>query len=84
MVFGMFVLMLCSFSILHGPTPDEYVLMKTWIRNLTAFVNDEEGYSYGTKDIQDLKVVTPERTVEVHADARWLELLKLADRFSGN
>lgn len=58
--------------------------MKNWIRDLAAFVNDEEGYSYGTSSIQELKVVTPERIIEVQKDARWAELLKLADHFSGN
>ncbi|KAL5319057.1 hypothetical protein ACEPPN_014127 [Leptodophora sp. 'Broadleaf-Isolate-01'] len=73
-----------NFSILHGPTPAERVLMEDWIKDLVAFVNNNEDYSYGTTKIDELKVMTPEKTVEVQEDARWGELLRLADHFSGN
>ncbi|TXC10233.1 hypothetical protein FocTR4_00004527 [Fusarium oxysporum f. sp. cubense] len=32
-----------NYSITHGPTPAERDLMDAWIRDLRAFVNDEEG-----------------------------------------
>jgi len=72
-----------SFSILHGATPEERLLMEDWIRDLVAFVNDGKDYSYGTKSIGEYKVMTPEKKIEVQRDARWVELLKLADHFSG-
>lgn len=58
--------------------------MEDWIKDLVAFVNNNEDYSYGTTKIDELKVMTPEKTVEVQEDARWGELLRLADHFSGN
>jgi hypothetical protein len=72
-----------SFSILHGPTPAERVLMENWIADLVAFVNDDQAYEYGTKEIDDFKVVTPEGTIQVQKDQRWEELLGLASVFSG-
>ncbi|KAK0120313.1 hypothetical protein ONS95_011719 [Cadophora gregata] len=72
-----------NFSIHHGPTPDERVLLEDWIRDLVAFVNDEKDYSYGTNKIDEFKVMTPEKKIEIRKDARWSELLKLADHFSG-
>jgi len=33
--------MLHSFAILHGPTQDELVMMKTWIKDFVAFVNGD-------------------------------------------
>jgi hypothetical protein len=65
-----------SFSILHG-------LMENWIADLVAFVNDDQAYEYGTKEIDDFKVVTPEGTIQVQKDQRWEELLGLASVFSG-
>ena len=46
-------------------------------------MNDGKDYSYGTKSIGEYKVMTPEKKIEVQRDARWVELLKLADHFSG-
>ena len=57
--------------------------MNDWIRDLVAFVNDEKNYSYGTQRIDEFKVMTPEKKIEIQKDARWSELLKLADHFSG-
>ncbi|KAL4933763.1 Alpha/Beta hydrolase protein [Aspergillus undulatus] len=42
-----------NFSIMYGPTPAERVLMEKWIRNLVAFVNDEAGFEFGTRNVQD-------------------------------
>lgn len=58
--------------------------MKDWIRDLTAFVNNEKDYPYGTSQIDEFKVMTPERTIEVRKDTSWSELLKLAGHFSGD
>jgi len=71
-----------SFSITHGPTADELVFMKGWIRDLVAFVNDEKEYKYGTAEIDDYKVATPEAKIEIQKDTRWKELLDLAKIFN--
>lgn len=73
-----------SFSILHGPTKNEYRLMEDWIRDLVAFMRDEEDYEYGTLQPDSYKVITPEGKIEIQKDQRWEELLKLADVFSGS
>ncbi|QSZ36146.1 hypothetical protein DSL72_007271 [Monilinia vaccinii-corymbosi] len=72
-----------NFSIMHGPTEQELVLMKDWIRDLVAFVGAEDDYRYGTREIDDFKVATPEGKIEIRKDTRWKELLNLADVFSG-
>jgi hypothetical protein len=58
------------------------VLMKDWIRDLMAFVNDQREYKYGTKGIEDFKVATPEGKIEIEEDGRWKELLDLAEIFT--
>lgn len=58
--------------------------MEDWIEDLVAFANNDLEYTYGTTKIDELKVMTPEKTIEVRKDDRWVELLKLADHFSGN
>ena len=60
------------------------MFMKGWIRDLVAFVGDEKEYKYGTVDIDDYKVATPEAKIEIEKDSRWKELLHLAEIFSGN
>ncbi|KAF7889409.1 uncharacterized protein EAF01_010902 [Botrytis porri] len=71
------------FSIMHGPTEQELVLMKEWIRDLVAFVGAENDHRYGPKEIDEFKVATPEGKIEIQKDPRWKELLELADVFSG-
>lgn len=72
-----------SFSITHGPTPTERQLMEDWIQILVNFVNDTEGYEYGTNSVEEMKVLTPEATIEVRPDGRWSELVKLGNIFAG-
>ncbi|PYI32506.1 alpha/beta-hydrolase [Aspergillus indologenus CBS 114.80] len=72
-----------NYSIMHGPTPEETVLLDTWIRDLAAFVNNEAGYSYGTHVVDEYKVMTAEGKIEIQKDTRWEPLLKLMDVFSG-
>jgi hypothetical protein len=68
---------------MHGPSPDERQLMDTWISDLVAFVKGDNDHSYGTKDCDEYKVMTAEGDIKVQKDARWNELLKLMDVFSG-
>lgn len=57
--------------------------MKGWISDLTAFVQNDERYTYGTKAIDEFKVVTSEGRIIVQRDERWNELLGLAAVFAG-
>lgn len=58
--------------------------MDNWIRDLRAFVHDEEGYIYGTTEPAEYKVMTPEGNIEVKNDPRWGELLQVMSIFSGH
>jgi hypothetical protein len=68
---------------MHGPTPAERQLMHAWIRDLVAFVNNELNYVYGTEQVDEVKVATPERRIEIQKDSRWTELLDLMAVFAG-
>lgn len=71
-----------SYSITHGPTPAERELMDAWIRDLRAFVYDEEGYTYGTELTTEYKVMQPRGSIAIEQDGRWEELLRVMDIFS--
>ncbi|KAL4792477.1 Alpha/Beta hydrolase protein [Aspergillus venezuelensis] len=71
-----------NFSITYGPTPAERVLMEDWIKNLVAFVNDDKEFGFGTRSIEEIKVVTPEGGIEVRKDERWEELLAVGEVFA--
>ncbi|KAJ5085195.1 hypothetical protein N7532_009966 [Penicillium argentinense] len=72
-----------NYSITHGPTETELPLMNAWIRDLRAFVHDEEGYSYGTTRGDEYKVMTREGVIRIEEDKRWSELLQVMDIFRG-
>lgn len=76
-------LTLKSFSICHGPTPDERRLMQDWIQILIAFVNDDEDYEFGTKAVDEMRLATPQATIEVQQDKRWHELVRIGEVFAG-
>lgn len=57
--------------------------MEDWIRILVAFVNDEDSFEFGTQAVQEMRVVTPQGTIEVQKDERWDELIQIGDIFSG-
>ncbi|KAK4503455.1 hypothetical protein PRZ48_004370 [Zasmidium cellare] len=71
-----------NFSITHGPSEGERVLMGEWIKILVAFVDGDEGYEFGTKQIDEVKVATPEGKIEVRKDERWEDLSKLGAVFA--
>ena len=58
--------------------------MKDWIQILTAFVNNDKGYKFGTASIDQMKVMTPEGKIEIRSDERWEELVKLGSIFAGD
>lgn len=57
--------------------------MEDWIQILVNFVNDTQDYEYGTKSVEEMKVLTPEATIEVRPDERWSELVQLGNIFAG-
>lgn len=71
-----------SFAILHGPTQAERPLMEGWIQNFVAFVQDDQEYDFGTETIGEMKVATPQASIEIQKDGRWEELLKLGEVFA--
>ncbi|KAF5971501.1 triacylglycerol lipase II precursor [Fusarium coicis] len=71
-----------NYSITHEPTPVERDLMDAWIRDLRAFVNDEEGYVFGTELTTEYKVMQPQGTIAIERDGRWEELLQVMDILS--
>jgi uncharacterized protein YaiE (UPF0345 family) len=58
--------------------------MKDWIQILTAFVNDDKGYKFGTTSNDQMKVMTAEGKIEIQPDERWEELVRLGNIFAGN
>jgi uncharacterized protein YaiE (UPF0345 family) len=58
--------------------------MQDWIQILVAFVQGDASYEFGTKSIEDMKVVTPQAAIEVQKDERWDDLLELGRVFAGS
>jgi uncharacterized protein YaiE (UPF0345 family) len=56
--------------------------MQEWIDILVAFAHDDRNYDFGTKSIDEMKVVTSEDKIEIQKDDRWEHLLKLSDVFA--
>lgn len=69
---------------MHGPTPQERKLMEDWIEAFVAFVNDDQEYDYGTRSIDEMRVATPDCTIDVEKDQRWLDLVKLGEIFAND
>ncbi|KAL2852397.1 Alpha/Beta hydrolase protein [Aspergillus pseudoustus] len=72
-----------NYSIMHGPSQVEHKLMADWIRDLVAFVHDEQ-YKYGTSKGDEVKVATPSGKIKIQTDPRWGELLDLMGVFTGS
>jgi hypothetical protein len=75
---------LTSFSIMHGPTTAERTLMEDWIEQFVAFVKDNHGYEFGTRAIDEIKVATPDGTIEIQKDQRWESLVNFGDVFAND
>jgi hypothetical protein len=58
--------------------------MQTWIRDFVAFVNNDRSRGYGTTEINEFKVITPEGKIRIQEDNRWTDLLQLSYVFSVN
>lgn len=67
---------------MHGPIPAERKLMEAWVESFVAFVNNDREFDFGTSSVDEIKVVTPEGTIEVQKDERWESLVKLGEVFA--
>ncbi|ESK93946.1 acetylcholinesterase [Moniliophthora roreri MCA 2997] len=67
-----------NFSIMHGPTPDEELTMRAWIKDLVDFVHGRQT-DYGTRHCNEHKVLRPDGTIAVEKDEKWDYLIAVAD-----
>lgn len=56
--------------------------MSEWIRNLIAFVQNDKDFDFGTRQIEEYKIVSPDMKIEVVADGRFKELSVLGGVFA--
>lgn len=56
--------------------------MRDWIQILLAFMHDDTTFQLGTKEIDDVKVLTADKQIVVQKDARYAELKNLGKIFS--
>lgn len=56
--------------------------MEEWIKSLVAFVQDTQEYDFGTKSIDEMKVATPQGSIEIQKDVRWGDLVRLGEVFA--
>lgn len=73
-----------NFSIQHGPTPKEMELMEEWLDILIAFAHDDRKYDFGTRAIDEFKVVTSDNVIEIQQDTKWAHLVKLSEIFASD
>lgn len=73
-----------NFSIQHGPTAAEMRLMEEWLDILIAFAHDDRKYDFGTRAIDEFKVVTSEDVIEIQQDKKWGHLVKLSEVFASD
>ncbi|KAI4600593.1 hypothetical protein KJ359_000952 [Pestalotiopsis sp. 9143b] len=73
-----------NFSIQHGPTPKEMELMEEWLDILIAFAHDDRKYDFGTRAIDEFKVVTADNVIEIQQDTKWAHLVKLSEIFASD
>lgn len=70
-----------SFAIMRGPTVAERNLMEKWIESFVPFVNDDQDVDFGTNSIDEIKVATPDGSIQIQ-DERWKSLVKLGEVFA--
>lgn len=58
--------------------------MEEWIQPFVAFVNDNQGYDYGTRAVDEMKVATPQGHIEIDKDERWASLVRLGEVFAND
>lgn len=57
-------------------------MMSEWIRNLIAFVQNDKDFDFGTRQIEEHKVVSPDMKIAVVTDDRFKELSALGSVFA--
>ncbi len=58
--------------------------MEDWIEQFVAFVNDDQQYDFGTRAIDEIKVATPDGTIEIQKDQRWESLVRIGGVFAND
>lgn len=58
--------------------------MEDWIEQFVAFANDDQQYDFGTRAIDEIKVATPDGTIEIQKDQRWESLVRLGGVFAND
>lgn len=71
-----------SYSINQLPSDEERKMMDEWAKILVAFVGGNPDFDFGTKKIDDLKVLTNTMGIKVEKDVRYKELRDLGAIFS--
>lgn len=59
-------------------------MLDTWVKILVAFVGGDEDFDFGTRTIDEVKVLTSKMDVAIERDARYSELRELGAIFSQN
>ncbi|KAH0592042.1 hypothetical protein MHUMG1_10253 [Metarhizium humberi] len=75
---------LWNYSINQLPTDEERKMLDTWVKILVAFVGGGEDFDFGTRTIDEVKVLTSKMDVAIEKDARYNELRELGAIFSQN
>lgn len=57
-------------------------MMGKWIRNLVAFVQNDKDFDFGTRQIDQHKIVSSDMKIEVVTDDRFKELSALGSVFA--
>lgn len=56
--------------------------MKEWIGILIAFVHNDQSYDFGTRAIDEMKVMTSDDRIEIQKDERFKRLVRLSNVFA--
>lgn len=58
--------------------------MEEWLDILIAFAHDDRKYDFGTRAIDEFKVVTSDNVIEIQQDTKWAHLVKLSEIFASD
>ena len=58
--------------------------MQEWIDCLIAFAHDDMSYDFGTRSIDEMRVVTSDDVIEIQKDERFGAFVELSAVFAGN
>ncbi|KAG8425947.1 hypothetical protein J3459_008640 [Metarhizium acridum] len=75
---------LWNYSISQLPTDEERKMLDAWVKILVAFVGGDEDFDFGTRTIDEVKVLTSNRNITIEKDVRYSELRELGATFSQN